>query len=220
MLDIMVLERRVTSLEEDRAALFRIAAQTSQEVAQLSREMRAFKEEMRDFKEEMRTSREKADKDMRRFNKQMGELANKMGRLVEDLIAPSLPDIMKKVVNCPEDEVVSLTVRTRRAHPTKKGQSMEIDAIAACNGYILFNETKNTLTPATVDALLTKLAVAREFFPEYAPYKLIGAVSSLYADDGLARYAGRQGILVLALGGELMEVVNITAQSEFELREF
>jgi hypothetical protein len=151
------------------------------------------------------------------MNKQWGELANKMGTLAEDLVAPSLPRILREVVACPKDERVSMAVRVRRSHLTQKGLMQEFDVIVSCGDYALFNETKSSLTPADVDTLLSKLASARDYFPEYQAHKIIGSVATLYIDSSLIRYATRYGILALAVGDELMDVMN---EPGFELQEF
>jgi uncharacterized coiled-coil protein SlyX len=231
----VILEDRVTTLEESLAYLSQVAARTSQEVAQLSREMREFKAEMAEFKDEMAEFKDEMGQsqtrieanleayraewraEARQMNRQWGELANKMGTLAEDLVAPSLPRILREMVTCPEGEAISMAVRVRRPHPIQRGWTQEFDVIAGCGEYMLFNETKVSLAPAHVEALIDKLEVVREYFPEYQAYKIIGAVASLYVDPSLVRYATRQGILVLAIGEELMDVMN---EPGFEYRIF
>jgi hypothetical protein len=110
-----------------------------------------------------------------------------------------------------------MAVRVRRSHPTQKGLMQEFDVIASCGHYALFNETKSSLTPADIDTLLSKLASARDYFPEYQAHKIIGSVATLYIDSSLVRYATRHGILALAVGDELMDVMN---EPGFELQEF
>ncbi|MFQ5613975.1 MAG: hypothetical protein ACE5H9_17780 [Anaerolineae bacterium] len=224
-----MLEGRVTNLEEMIADLTQVVARTSQSVEQLSRDLRAYREEWRaelqthreEWQAELRASRERTEADLqayreewraeaRQMNRHWGELANKMGTLTEDLVAPSLPRILRAVIACPEDEVVSIAVRVRRAHPVERGLGQEFDVVVSCGEYALFNETKSNLTPADVDILLVKLASARDYFPEYRDYKLLGSVASLYVDASLVRYASRQGVLVLAVGDELMDVQNET----------
>ena len=244
MPDVM-LEQRVTNLEEAMAELARTAAQTSVEVDRLSREMREFKQEMREFKEESRLSREKSEANLeayrqewraeheasrekseanleayrqewraehdrfrRDLNQKYGEMANKMGTLAEDLVAPSLPRILIEVVPCPADGHVSMAVRVRRFHPTEPGQSQEFDVIASCGAYVLFNETKSRLRPSDVEQFIARLEQVRPYFPEYEGFKIIGALAALYIDPSLITYGSRWGVLMLATGDALMEVVN------------
>jgi hypothetical protein len=207
----VVLEQRVTNLEQLMADLIRHSDEIQ---ARIEADFRASRAE---WQAELRASRAEWQAEARKINKQWGELANKMGTLAEDLVAPSLPRILRQVVACPEDEPVSMAVRVRRAHPTQRGLIQEFDVIASCGRYALFNETKSNLTPADVDTLAAKLATARDHFPEYQPHQLIGAVAGLYVDPSLVQYATRQGILALAVGDELMDILN---QPGFEVRVF
>jgi hypothetical protein len=48
----------------------------------------------------------------------------------------------------------------------------------------------------------------REYFPEYTDRKIIGSLATLYADKSLVKFASRKGIMILAVGNELMDVMN------------
>ena len=112
------------------------------------------------------------------------------------------------MVNCPADEDVLTNVRVRRRHPTQKGKMLEIDAIADCGHYVLFNETKSQFTPEKVKAFLEKLTIVKDYFPEYQFYQIRGCIASLSLDKNLVEYASRQGLLALASGEYLMTVQN------------
>ena len=58
-------------------------------------EMREFKDEMREFKDEMPEYKEWSRNQIKTMNRQWGDLANKMGTLAEDLVAPSVPRILR-----------------------------------------------------------------------------------------------------------------------------
>jgi hypothetical protein len=225
-----MLEQRVSTLEDLMAELLRASARTQRQVEQTSREMRAFKnemlafkDEMRDFKDEMRAFKDEmlAFKDERResrreMNRRWGELANKMGTMAEDLVAPSIPRILRTVVGCPDNAIESIGVRMRRRHPDTR-QLQEFDVVATCGEYMLINETKSSLDPDAVTQFVELLSRVREFFPEYADKKVIGAIASLYVDPSLVRFAERQGLIVLGFGEDVMDVLN---SPEFTPREF
>jgi len=164
-------------------------------------EMRAFKDEMRAFKDEMRESKKEMDK-------KWGELANKMGTMAEDLVAPSVPRILRQVVGCPDGRVEMMTVRMRRLHPTDRGREQEFDVVAVCGEYVLINETKSSLNTKDIEDFVEVMAQAREFFPEYADKQFIGAIASLYVDESVVRYGEKHGLIVLGFGEEVMEVLN------------
>lgn len=196
------LERRVSYLEDLMADVLRTQARTQQQLDQLSRESREFQGEMRESHREMR--------------KQWGELSNKMGTMAEDLVAPNIPRILRTVVGCPDDAVERVAVRFRQRHPETR-QLQEFDVIAVCGEYVLINETKSTLSSEHVTAFVELLERTRDFFPEYADRKIIGAIASLYVDPSVVRFAERQGLIVLGFGEDLMGVLN---SPEFTPRAF
>ncbi len=197
----MTIERRVTTLEG-------LMAQAWRAIEQTSREMREFKDEMRDFKDEMRDSKDEMRLSRKEMNRKWGELANKMGTMAEDLVAPSVPRILRLTVGCPDDRVESLAVRVRRLHPTDRRREREFDVVAACGEYVLINETKSRLDAQGVEDFAQRMPQGRAFFPEYADKKFIGAIASLYVDESVVRYGEKQGLIVLGCGEDVMEVLN------------
>ena len=152
--------------------------------------------ELREFKDEMRQQN-------REMNIKWGELANKMGTLAEDLVAPSLPRIVKEEFGL---EVTDLTIRRKRK--LKDGSSREYDALTIANGYVFLNSTKSTLRPSDVERLIEEIKEFRDVFPEYKKHKIIGILASLYVDESIIKRAEKVGFSVLAVGDQLMEVRN------------
>lgn len=198
-------ESRVRSLEEMMADLIATVEQTSIEVRasndRMERDTARFIEEMRVFKDETR-------QEHRNLNKQLGEIANKQGRMTEDLVAPSICRILQEVLGLPEGHECNQAERVRRFHPHVKGLRKEFDVIAECDGYVLVNETKSSLKPLDIPELKDTIREFREYFPEYADRKIIGSLATLNVDDSLVKYASREGVLILAVGDELMDVMN------------
>jgi predicted RNase H-like nuclease (RuvC/YqgF family) len=228
-MNIPLLESRVRSLEEMMADLIATVAQTSIEMREFKEEMKDFKDEMRGFRDEMsgfkdgvesfkdemsgfkdgiESFKDEMRREHRQLNKQLGEIANKQGRMTEDLVAPSICRILKEVVDCPASYGCGLVVRIRRVHPDDRSRTREFDAIAECGDYVLVNETKSKLAPADIGELMDTIKDVREYFPEYKNRKFIGSLATLYVDDSLVKHASRKGIIVLAVGDELMDVMN------------
>jgi len=155
-----------------------------------------FKDEMLEFKDEMRLHKKEMDT-------KWGELANKMGTLVEDLVAPSIPRVVKAVYG---REVVDLMIRRTRKLPD--GSMREYDAIAVTEGVVYLNSTKSTLRTADADKFVEEIQAFRNMFPEYGAYKLVGILASLRADEGVITYAEKKGFIVLSTGDGLMQVMN------------
>ena len=202
------IEQRVSRLDEAMAEMAREVALTSQApreasqaarqaartAEQTSREMAEFKREMADFKIEMR--------------KAWGELSNRLGTMAEDLVAPSVPRILRTVLGCPGDAIEQTAVRMRRRSSVDPAISREFDVIASCGDYFLINETKSRLSPQDVTDFGEALASVRQFFPEVADKRIVGAIASLYVDESLVRFGERNGLIVLGFGQDVMDVLN------------
>ena len=212
---IATMESRVSSLEALMAELTSNVNRLSIEMREFKDEMREFKDEMREFKDEMSEYKEWSRNQIKTMNRQWGDLANRMGTLAEDLVAPSVPRILRDYVGCPESGVEFMTVRFRGKKPT--GEMQEFDVLAGCGNTLLINETKTTLRPKDVDGFVAMLAQAREFIPEYAGRRIVGVLASFYIDPTLTRYGERQGLIMLGATDGIMEVLN---SPEFSPREF
>jgi len=176
--------------------VYNLQMQNEIDIKHLSEEMKVFKDEMIDFKEENR----KQNKEM---NKRWGRLANKMGTMVEDLVAPSLPRIVREEYNI---EVTDLTVR--RIIKLPDGKRKEYDTIAVAGPYIFLNSTKSTLKSNDIEAFKNEIAEFRGILPEYGDKKIIGVFASLSVDKGFISLAERQGFYVLGIGEHLMDIMN------------
>lgn len=196
MTESTTLAPRVATLEDAMQELAFQSARTQEELARLSREMREFKDEMRDFKNETRHEH-------RELNRKWGEMANRLGTIVEDLVVPSLPQIIRETF---AEDIIDLSVRRRRKLP--EGRSKEFDAIAVTPTLVCVNSTKATLRSADVDRMVAEIEELREFFPGYRETPVVGILATLAAEDSVVRHATKLGFLVLTVGDELMEVQN------------
>jgi hypothetical protein len=210
------MESRVRSLEEMMADLIATVEQTSLEVRastdKMERDTANFKESTDATLDRMEQGnakfRKDSDRNHRNLNKQLGDIANKQGRMTEDLVAPSICRILREVVHCPRRFECGSLVRPRRTHPVDRGRLKEFDVIADCGDYVLVNETKSNLGPEDIGILMDTIEEVREYFPEFRDRKFIGSLATLYAEDSLIKFASRKGVLILAVGDELMDVKN------------
>jgi seryl-tRNA synthetase len=189
------------SMEEDRQ-------ENKQEFKKLRKSLAESQQSIAESQQRNEQGFKELRKSIANSRKELGQISHRLGTLVEDLVAPSLPRVLRKMVNCPADEDVLTNVRVRRRHPTQKGKMLEIDAMADCGHYVLFNETKSQFTPEKVKAFLEKLTIVKDYFPEYQSHQIRGCIASLYLDKSLVEYASRQGLLALASGEYLMTVQN------------
>jgi hypothetical protein len=168
---------------------------------EMQEDRRNSKEEMSKFQEDMRLDR-------RELNKKLGEIANKQGRMAEDLVAPSICRILLEILGLPLSYECNQSERVRRRHSKIRGRRREFDVVAEYGDYVLVVETKSTPKPENIPELLAMTREFRDYFPEFKDRKLIAGLAMLYADKSLIRYASSKGILILAVGDELMDVMN------------
>ncbi len=155
--------------------------------------------------QQIQDHREASEQGLREMRQSIAEVYQKMGTLAEDLVAPSVPRILESVVDC-SAEPEMLGVRMRKRLPD--GRSQEYDVVAICDDFLLINETKSRLRPEDVPAFVERLEQVREFFPEYADKRVIGALATFYVDQSLVVHGERQGLIMLGVIGGLLEVLN------------
>jgi len=125
---------------------------------------RLFAETDRKFQE----TDEKFKETDKRIDKAVGSLTSKWGRFVEGMVAPAVERLLGE--RGIEVDRVYQRVRARR-----EGGAMEIDVLAVDGEYAALVEVKSTLSLDDVNEHLENLGRFRDFFPEYADRKIVGA---------------------------------------------
>ncbi|OQY45563.1 MAG: hypothetical protein B6242_10000 [Anaerolineaceae bacterium 4572_78] len=231
------LEQQVAQHEYSIVELKAMMAQLMRTVEQNSNEFQEFKEEMRLSRKQseqrmhayqehtdesirtyqerteelIRVADERSEREIREFRKEMrqqwGELSNKMGTIAEDLIAPSIPRVVRDVFGCDTSNIES-AVRVKRIHQITRN-NQKFDVVVSCDNYLLINETKSKLKSEYITEFAKKLLPqVHHFFPEHADKHVVGIISSLYVDDSLVKYGERMGLIVLGFGENVMDVLN------------
>ncbi|MGB0389095.1 MAG: hypothetical protein ACPGWR_30095 [Ardenticatenaceae bacterium] len=233
------LERLTENAEQSDKRLDRLSEKverTTENLERLGKELRASHEEMRaerkaeqeewnkrwdklseDREAEKKEWNKRWDKlsedrkaEKKEWDKQWGRLSNKWGTMVEDLVGPSLPRLLREVAPSPpgNESMVRVRIRARAYHPNEKGKRFEMDGVVDSGKYALFCECKSKPKSADITKLIRKLGQAREYFPEYTNHHLLGAIAALHIESDLLQYASDKGILAFAVGKELMDVQN------------
>lgn len=193
---------RIDRLEEALMELAYQSRKTEMELACLSREMLAFKDEMREFKDEMLAYKEESQASRRVMDRQWGNLANRLGTLVEDIVAPGVPDAIMKAFGF---DVTEVSVRRRRKID---GRVREYDVIAVAGGRVFLIDVKSTYRREFLAEFASVLAEFPRFFPEYQPAAPIAVVASLNLSQEIIDLATARGWLALQLSGGYLEFVN------------
>ena len=207
---------RIDRLEEALMEMAYQSRKTEMELAHLSREMLEFKGEMRVFKDEMRefkdemlafkdemlAFKEESQASRRVMDRQWGNLANRLGTLVEDIVAPGVPDAIMQAFGF---DVTEVSVRRRRK---VDGRVREYDVIAVAAGRVFLIDVKSTYRREYLAEFDSALAEFPLFFPEYQPAAAVAVVASLNLSSEIIDLATARGWLALQLSGGYLEFVN------------
>ena len=87
-------------------------------------------------------------------------------------------------------------------------KTLEIDVLVTNEAHVLVVEVKSTLGVTDVKEFIEDLSQFRLFFPEYAQKNLYGAIAGIEIEKGVAKFAYRQGLFVLAQSGETVTILN------------
>jgi hypothetical protein len=166
-----------------------------------------FEKERKEFNERYAKDTERYEKERKDFNKRMAEISESMGTLIEDMVAPCGFQLARAIFATEDAETCA--IRIKRRHPQARGEMMEIDLLAIGPTKILVVEVKRRADAAKIAEYREKLARLPEFFPELASKTLLAAVASVYLDPSVVAHLNRQKLYGIALGDEVMEVVNL-----------
>jgi len=95
-----------------------------------------------------------------------------------------------------------------RARVKRQGIAMEIDILAVDETELVLVEYKSRLSKDDVDEFLEKLSRFKEAFPHYKSYQAYGAIAGIEINEGIDRYAYRQGLFVIKPAGNTVKIVN------------
>ena len=201
-------------IEENRKGMEEYKEWSKRQIEELRRgieenrkNMEEFRKSMEEYKEWSKRQIEELRNMTKRMNKQWGELANKLGTLVEDIIAPALPDIVKKYFNCDIDDFM---IRRKKKHSKDRSKVREFDVIILCNDTVILDETKSTPRYEYVKEFIefVKSGEFFEYFPEYIGKKFIAIFSTLNMPKDIIEYLTKSGIYAMGMKGDYMDILN------------
>ena len=214
------VEERVSELERIMKDLAYAQLKTERGISELTEDLHTFQNEMKDFKDEMRAYKDDTQlfkdemraykdeirDDRKRMNEQWGDLANKMGTVVEDVVAPNIPRIMREYFSCEILEDFSISRRVVNKKNLKKVR--EFDAIAVCKDMLLVNETKSTPKIEYIKEFIEVLDEVYDYFPEHKGKRIIPVFSSFYLPEDIVKYLTKHKIYALGMKDDTMEILN------------
>ena len=202
-----------TSYEEI-LILFRETDQQFKEIARRFQETdRKFQETDRKFQETDRkfqetfqeTDRKLAEtgRIVKELSKSFGSWHNRLGEFVEEMVRPAVLRLFRA-----RGLEVHQVMRDLTAIGDDGQEGMEIDLLITNAVHAVAVECKSRLTVEDVQEHLSRLERFKGFYPQYAGYRLMGAVAAMVLPDEVARFAYRQGLFVLAQSGDAILVRN------------
>jgi hypothetical protein len=147
----------------------------------------------------------------RKINRLAGTFGQQWGKLVEALIKLD-------VVRLFQERGIEVKFVSPRVKRSLGGETMELDLLLLNSDELVVIESKSALKTGDVRDFLADLADFKRFFPEYAGYRLYGAVAGLEIERSASKFAYRKGLFVLAITGQ--NLVEIRNNKAFKPKDF
>lgn len=218
-------ERMIAAIHEDVAEMRAHGARTDSRLLELRQQgekdreasnrrmddfgqrMDAFSRRADEFNRRMDEFAQRAEVERRAFNKRWAELSDSMGTLIEDMVAPCGFQLAKAIFG--GEEAQTCTIRVKRRHPLVPGEMMELDLLAVSPTKLLVVEVKRRMDAAKAAEYQEKIRRLPEFFPEFVGKALCPAVASVYIEPSVVAFLNRERLYGIAMGDEVMEVINL-----------
>lgn len=186
-------------------ALFR---ETRESIDAISQESRERAREIDERFGEMSREFEKTD---RKINKVAGLFDTQWGKLMESLAEGGILKLFQQ-------RGIGVYQIYQRAKSRQNGRHLEMDLLLVNDGEVVVVEVKTTLKADHVRDFLEDMAEFPDFFHHYRNSKIYGAVAALRMEQKSDRFAAKQGLFVIKVGGEGMtEILN---DSGFRAKNF
>ncbi|MBF0142247.1 MAG: DUF3782 domain-containing protein [Magnetococcales bacterium] len=166
---------------------------------------RIIQENSAETERKMRESRAETDRVIKEVSIQIGQLGSRWGEFVEGLVIPACETLFA------ERGIPIHKVSPRVRAKLPGGRHMEIDVLVVNTDSVALVEVKSKLKQDDVREHLTRLAEFKDFFPEYADRRVMGAVAGIVIEESVDRYAMKQGLFVIVQSGDAVCLANDAA---------
>jgi single-stranded DNA-specific DHH superfamily exonuclease len=119
------------------------------------------------------------------------------GKLIESLAESGIVQVFQK-------RGIAITELGSRMKSQKNGRNMEVDFLLFNSKEIVVGEVKTTLKVRDVKDFLVELDEFPAFFPRYKGSHTYGAIVGIRIEEEADKFAYRNGLFVLTVGGEGM----------------
>ena len=197
-------DRRSADFDRRLAELSAAADQRAVEANQRAVEADQRRAELAQLSAETKRGMQELQKVAANTSREVAKLTSRWGQFVENLVEPAIVRLL-------QERGIAVKETHRRIKVVRSTVAMEIDILAVDDDVAVVVEAKSRLSKIDVDEFLDKLAHFKEAFPRYADVQLNGAVAGIEIDQGIDRYAYRQGLFVIKQSGDTVEIVNDSA---------
>ncbi|MBF0138701.1 MAG: DUF3782 domain-containing protein [Magnetococcales bacterium] len=196
----MVWEDRERRAELDRKfqETDRKIQETGQQIKEVSVQMRETDRQMQETDRQM----QETDRKIKEVSTQIGRLGGRLGEFVEGLVAPACETLFAE--RGTPIHIVSPHVKAK----LDGGRHMEIDLLVVNTDTVSLVEVKSKLTVEDVQDHMKQMEEFKEFFPEYANKKAIGAVAGMVVDESVIHFAIKRGLFVMVQSGDSVRIAN------------
>jgi len=184
--------------------IYKLFEKTNEQLQQLRQEYdrRAAEADRRAVEADRRLAQ--LEKTVAHTSRALEGLNTRWGRFVEELVEPA-------VIRLFRGRGIDVKETYSRAKVKRQGIAMEIDVLAVDESAVVLVECKSRLSRDDVNEFLEKLSRFKQAFPHYQNYHAYGAVAGIEIDEGVDRYADKQGLFVIEPSGDTVEIINAPA---------
>ena len=132
-------------------------------------------------------------------NAAVNSLTTPCQRFIEELVRPAVVSLFR---------AKGIDLKHTFLRACHEARQMEIDILGVNSTDVVLVECKSRLSHGDVDDFLTKLPLFKTAFPEFAAYRIYGAVAGIEIDQGVDRRAYQKGLFVIKPSGDTVTIVN------------
>ncbi|MCP4353933.1 MAG: DUF3782 domain-containing protein [Desulfobacterales bacterium] len=174
-----------------------------QEIWGLFRETdRYLKEMSKEFDRTNKEIRQQFKETDKKINRLAGLFEGQWGKLIESLAEGGVLSIF-------QERGISVYEVHQRVRSHLNGRNMEIDLLLVNDTDVVVIKVKTTLKADHVEDFLERMKDFPKFFRRYKGLNIYGAVAALRIEQASDRFAEKQGLFVIKVGGDgLVKLLN------------
>jgi len=171
---------------------------------EVGRKLDRLGEEVQELRKSTQDLREHGKEVDRRIQELSNLFTTQWGKLVEALVEPGTVDLFRQ-----RGIGVRYSARRIEVEDEAGRRVAEYDIVLVDDQEVVVIEVKTTVKKEDVDYFLEKLSRVREHLRSLVKDKKVyGAIAGLAYDEGVDRYAYRQGLFVLRSEGGVIRIAN------------